>query len=351
MGLVFGDQDPLGFVHGVRSSRGSTARTAGVAGMRVTPSEPRPVPCRRLAITVAGVIGREVASGAEVARRGLRAAGVAVPGIGKPGLLERGDRVELGSGRRARGRASRRRRRAIIAALSAQSRGRRDPKRDPRARRTPRRAPARSARLHATPPPRLSARAPVGVERARASCRRGTSTTAAWNDAATSATSRAAYGGSPCASSALATAVLRPENEKSKPGLVEHRPREVERRRVARRPRSASIAGPPGKPRPSTLRDLVERLAGRVVARAAEPAVAAESVHLDELGVPARDDQRRRAGHGLSPCSSVAAWRCASMWLTPDDRDPERAARTPSRTRRPRPASRRAPARASRRSR
>jgi hypothetical protein len=75
-----------------------------------------------------------------------------------------------------------------------------------------------------------------------------------------------------------------------------HRPREVERRRVAR------LGGPfdrraAGKAEADQLRDLVEGFARRIVDGAAELSIAADILGDQELAVPARDEkQQERKG-------------------------------------------------------
>ena len=68
-------------------------------------------------------------------------------------------------------------------------------------------------------------------------------------------------------------------------------------------------------------RDLVEGLAGRVVARAGERHDAVR-LDADELGVAARDDEsvkrvRRPAAAARRPARRYAEKRCPSRWLTP----------------------------------
>ena len=69
------------------------------------------------------------------------------------------------------------------------------------------------------------------------------------------------------------------------------------RQREALRPRrckaACSTAGPPGKPEAQQLGGLVEGFAQRVVDGGAEPLVAADIVHDEELGVAARDQQQQ----------------------------------------------------------
>src|SRR5207249_3360266 len=142
---------------------------------------------------------------------------------------------------------------ATMAALSAHKRGEGPRRATPRPSHSAS-SRARSAQLHATPPPRLSARAPVALS-ARAVLATRVSRIAAWNEEATSAVHRRSYGGSPRASTASATAVLSPENEKSKLGSVSiGRGNEY----AVGFPSRAmdSIAGPPGKGRPSRLATL-----------------------------------------------------------------------------------------------
>ena len=82
------------------------------------------------------------------------------------------------------------------------------------------------------------------------------------------------------------------EAELERARAADVRPRQRDRARIAfgREPidaRATRIA------EAEQLRDLVERLAGRVVARAAEHAVIAEPGHQHELAVPTRDRQRQ----------------------------------------------------------
>src|SRR5204862_3932970 len=108
--------------------------------------------------------------------------------------------------------------------------------------------------FHATPPPTLTARAPT-CPIARSDLPTRVPTTAAWNEAATSATSAASQGGPAREASAVPTAVLSPEKEKSNPGRSS-----IGRGKsnASARPCAASwsIGGPPGKPSPSRLATL-----------------------------------------------------------------------------------------------
>ena len=147
-----------------------------------------------------------------------------------------------------------------------------------------------------------------------------TSQTASWKDAATSATGT----GSPDASRAStqrATAVLRPENEKSK------RCRSRSRREV--RPRGKSIAtddpvaGDAVDVRTTRERQaqqprhLVERLAGRVVdgrAQRLHAEVTSSTRSSDECPP---ETSIARHGSGSGPCSSWSTATWAARWLTP----------------------------------
>ena len=68
---------------------------------------------------------------------------------------------------------------------------------------------------------------------------------------------------------------------------------------------------------PEQLGNLVERFAGRVVARAAEQAVASPRLDVEQQRVSAGDEQRRERRHGVGDASSAVAKRCPSMWCTP----------------------------------
>ena len=142
---------------------------------------------------------------------------------------------------------------------------------------------SRSNEFAATPPPRHRPFAPTSAA-ARRALLSSTSTTACWNDAATSAVLTSGF-----AATYRTTAVLSPLNEKSKP-VVRHRPRERDRVRIAahREPvdrRAAGVA------ETEESRDLVERLAGGVVDRLAEQPVLPVVEHLDEHRVTTRHEQ------------------------------------------------------------
>ena len=117
-----------------------------------------------------------------------------------------------------------------------------------------------------------------------------TSTTAAWNDAATSAVST-----SGCWRTWFITAVLSPEKLTSRP-VVAHRPREVDRLRIA-------VDGDPLDRRAARVAeseeagDLVERLTGGVVDRLAEQPVAADrrASRRASCGRPTRAARRSAA--------------------------------------------------------
>ncbi len=88
------------------------------------------------------------------------------------------------------------------------------------------------------------------------------------------------------------TAVFSPAKEKCGSAPPEHRARQREP------PRPAAGGGllhgrPAGKAQPQELRGLVEGLAQGVVDGGAETLVAADAVHDQELGVPARDQQQK----------------------------------------------------------
>ena len=159
---------------------------------------------------------------------------------------------------------------------------------------------ARSRLLAATPPPMRMSSIPR-LEAASIALRVSTSHTASWNDAATSATSIVTP--SRCwASTQRATAVLSPENEKSK------RCRSRSRRlgQPAREVDGDAVAAARGPVDVRTARerqaeqpgDLVERLARGVVDRRAHRLDADGHVgDLEQAGVAA-GDQHRQAGLG-----------------------------------------------------
>ena len=124
-----------------------------------------------------------------------------------------------------------------------------------------------------------------GLGDLRAAWSTSTSTTAAWNDAATSATST-----SGCLRTYCTTAVLRPENEKSLPSSSIGRGNAIAVGIAAAR--EAVDRGTARIPEAEEPRDLVERLARRVVDGLAEHAVLAVIVHRDEQRVTARHDER-----------------------------------------------------------
>src|SRR5262249_1330765 len=75
--------------------------------------------------------------------------------------------------------------------------------------------------------------------------------------------------------------------------LIEHRPREVEG--ITTPAFGGAIdRGATRESQPEMFRHLVDRRAGGVAERAAEPAVTPESVHEHELRVAARDDEGDR---------------------------------------------------------
>ena len=155
---------------------------------------------------------------------------------------------------------------------------------DPRPRR-PRPGPARSLEFAATPPPITSVFAPAASAAATSFVSR-TSTTAAWNDAATSRASTSGW-----RRTWLITAVLRPENEKSKPSLRIGR---GTRSRPDHRTRAnRSIAGTAGIAEAEKARDLVERFAGRVVHGLAEQLVARVLLDDHDHRVATRHDEHR----------------------------------------------------------
>ena len=155
--------------------------------------------------------------------------------------------------------------------------------RSPRAR--PRRPGGRAARSsQPRPPPITTVEIPV-CSATRRSLVTSTSTTAAWNEAATSATSR-----SGCLRTYCTTAVFSPENEKSLPSSSIGRGNAIGSGVAGHgEPVDRGAAGIAETEEP---RDLVEGLARCVVDGLAEHAVAAVVVHHDRQGVPARDDER-----------------------------------------------------------
>ena len=148
---------------------------------------------------------------------------------------------------------------------------------------------SRSSELAATPPPSTMPVAPTSAA-ARRALVTSTSTTAAWNDAATSVGRHVGM---------LAHVVddrrLQPAEARSRArrpciarGNADRLRVAVERRPIDRRTaRVAEVEEPC---------DLVERLAGGVVDRLAEQPVPAVVLHLDEHRVPARHQQHDAAG-------------------------------------------------------
>jgi hypothetical protein len=100
----------------------------------------------------------------------------------------------------------------------------------------------------------------------------------------------AAPDGTPCARRCVATAVFMPLKLKSSPRPRIARGKFHGARVAVGRERVDARTG--GVTEAEHLADLVERLAGGVVARGAEHAVTAEVLDHDELGVPTRDEQR-----------------------------------------------------------
>ena len=122
--------------------------------------------------------------------------------------------------------------------------------------------------------------------------------------------------GTPCCCHVVSTAVFMPDEAEVEPAPA-HRPRQRKRVRIARlrqfvddRPRRVAEA--------EHLADLVERLAGGVVAGGAEQLVDAVVARDHQLRVAAGDEQRqvREAGRRVAP-SSHTADRWPSRWLTP----------------------------------
>ena len=183
---------------------------------------------------------------------------------------------------------------------------------------------SRSAALAATPPATTTARGEAPMRRRnsfspmrmRSST---TSTTAAWNEAQRSATSRGRRGATDSAASR--TAVFRPDSEKSAFG------RPTSGRGSANRSGSpssaaASTAGPPGKGSPKQLGRLVERFADRVVHGRAKPIVIADALDREDLRVPARGDE-----HEIGESDVGGQARSQRVRLQVVDRDERLAAR------------------------
>ena len=131
---------------------------------------------------------------------------------------------------------------------------------------------SRNRALAATPPPTPSRVRPVRSSAWRVLATR-TSTAASWKLAARSATSSGG-GGVPCVRRILAPegvedGRLQPREAEGEPIVVEERPREGERRAVPAPGRPLDL-GAAGIAQAEQAGDLVERLARRVVDRAAE---------------------------------------------------------------------------------
>ncbi len=93
-------------------------------------------------------------------------------------------------------------------------------------------------------------------------------------------------------SRARRTAVFRPEKRQVAARPVQQRPRQGEAGGIALRGLGLD-RGAAGLGQAEQLRDLVERLARRVVDRAAEPGEIVGAVHEQELAMPARDQQHQ----------------------------------------------------------
>ena len=123
-----------------------------------------------------------------------------------------------------------------------------------------------------------------------------TSTTAAWNSRAMSALRASDSDGrsAPPASRARKRQHrgLEPRKAEIEIAGIEHRSRQPTPRLRARAPPVGASAGPPGYGRSQELGRLVERFAGGVVLRVAEQPIAADGGDIEELRVPARDQQR-----------------------------------------------------------
>ena len=142
---------------------------------------------------------------------------------------------------------------------------------------------SRSNEFAATPPPRHRPFAPTSAA-ARRALLSSTSTTACWNDAATSAVLSSGFRAHVPHDRGLEPA------EREVEALVRHGPRERDRVRIAahREPvdrRASRVA------ETEERRDLVERLPGSVVDRLAEQPVLPVVEHLDEHRVTTRHEQ------------------------------------------------------------
>ncbi len=216
---------------------------------------------------------------------------------------------QRGRGAKSSGSARPRRSRSIpaqatITALSVQSRAGGATSAKPfRAAAAP--SAVRIAALAATPPATTKTR-PSGCRAANvaiacAARSASTSATAAWNEAARIRRDRVRQRAVRLARDRLRHRRLQSGEAEVAAFPAEHRPWQGESGRIAavRQALERRAAGPG---QAEQLGDLVERLARRVVHRAAEPEMAADALYRDALAVPARNQQqqigkRRAAGH------------------------------------------------------
>ena len=151
----------------------------------------------------------------------------------------------------------------------------------------------------------------------RTALRVSTSTTASWNEAATSATGPARRRAAR-ASTQRATAVFRPENEKSNVPSWPLGPRGKAIASGSPSRAARSIGGPPGNGRPSTRATL---------SKASPAASSTVAPKRDDLARPRRgtsssdewppETSSATAGVGSGPCSSRSTATCAARWFTP----------------------------------
>src|SRR5579875_1316272 len=173
---------------------------------------------------------------------------------------------------------------------------------------------ARSRELAATPPPITRSWTPY-CRQAATALRVSTSTTASWNEAATSATGTASPA-SRRASTQRATAVFRPANEKSSvPSWYLARGNLI----ASGSPEAAalSIGGPPGNGMPSTLATLsyASPAASSIVAPSGCTSPVTSGTKSSDEWPP--DTSRDTHGDGSGPCSSWSTATCAARWFTP----------------------------------
>src|SRR5215469_1246274 len=175
-------------------------------------------------------------------------------------------------------------------------------------------ASARSRELAATPPPITRWSTPLSRQAATAFFV-STSATASWNEAATSATGTGSSAASR-ASTHLATAVFRPEKEKSLvPSAYLPRGKAIDARSPA--PAARSMCGPPGNGSPSTRATLsnASPAASSMVAPSGTTSAARSATSNSDECPP--ETSSATAGSGSGPCSSSSTATCAARWLTP----------------------------------